>query len=63
MKKLGDVVIRTHGRVVSDQEGFFSLSIMQLFQDDAWRIARLDPNEAVYVGPYCYTRDEIDIPF
>ncbi len=62
----GDVVIRTGRemvRIISDREKFFSQSIMQLFLNDQWRKHWLDPDEEIFVAPFCFTPNEEQLPF
>lgn len=61
-QQLGLVVIRTGTRCISDNEGFFDQKIMDLFKEENWRLFWLNPDE-IFAGPFCYTQEEMEIPF
>ncbi len=62
----GNVVIRTGRetvRTISDGENYFCESIMLLFQNDLWRKYWLDPDEEIFVAPFCFISEEEQLPF
>jgi hypothetical protein len=62
----GNVVIRIGRevtRTISDQDEYFSQSIMQLFQNDQWRNYWLDADEEIFVAPFCFVSEEEQLPF
>lgn len=56
------VVIRTIFGELSDQDGYFNSHILTLLHNPAWRAWALE-SDSLYMGPFCYTPWERDLPF
>lgn len=60
---MGEIVFRTFLGEKTDGEGFFKYDILWIYQHHSNELERISEPNSKYVGPFCYTPWELDLPF
>lgn len=63
MRVKGDVVIRIGNGDISDSDRFFQDGILSSMERDPDWFERVAKTDNIFVGPFCYTPWELELPF
>lgn len=60
---MGEVVFRTFLGERTDSDGFFKCDILWIYQNCPGELEKISEPNSQYVGPFCYTPWELELPF